>query len=88
MNRLIRYAHNALELFLNSMRYINPRFTYLLTSAMPVACNISTCINVQPHSHLMSPFQRTQALYCQKLQSLSYMFATDSMGLSAFVFMQ
>jgi len=33
------YGVSALEVFLNDMRYINPRFTYLLTYFVPLSAH-------------------------------------------------
>ena len=48
----------ALEVFLNDMRYINPRFTYLLTY-LPISGNyytvlLPTPLLQTPHGHLTS----------------------------------
>jgi len=55
---------------------------------MPNCTQQQHCVNLPPHCRLTSPFQRTpaQTLHCQKLKSLSCMFAADSMGLSVFVY--
>ena len=48
----------------------------------------------RPHSGLMTPRQETPSsiyrndLYCQKLESLTYIFAGDSIGLSLLLFTQ
>ena len=43
-----RVPVSALEVFLNDMRYINPRFTYLLTSGLGPASYIITAADLHP----------------------------------------